>query len=112
MAIALVPPSRTTDNGPRTTDLLMRIAVLAAADSWYFADLQRAAADQHELSAVSFRALGSTVLGSETSVNDLTVAASGVDLRSFDAVLVRTMPAGSLEQVVFRMDGLAQLEAA
>ena len=91
----------------------MRIAVLAAADSWYFADLQRAAADRHELSAVSFRALGSSVPRSHVlPENRVSVATSGVDLRSFDAVLVRTMPAGSLEQVVFRMDALAQLEAS
>jgi ribosomal protein S6--L-glutamate ligase len=91
----------------------MRLAVLAAPDSWYFADLRRAAADRHELSAVSFKALCSTVPDSDHgSVNRATVAAAGVDLRSFDAVLVRTMPAGSLEQVVFRMDLLAQVAAA
>src|SRR5213075_2713780 len=32
-------------------------------------------------------------------------------LAGFDAVLVRTMPPGSLEQVVFRMDVLHRLEA-
>src|SRR5262249_11227459 len=34
------------------------------------------------------------------------------NLADFDAVLVRTMPPGSLEQVVFRMDCLARYEAA
>ena len=38
-------------------------------------------------------------------------ASGGVDLAQLDAVLVRTMPPGSLEQVVFRMDVLARLEA-
>jgi ribosomal protein S6--L-glutamate ligase len=33
------------------------------------------------------------------------------ELSSLDAVVVRTMPPGSLEQVVFRMDALARLEA-
>jgi ribosomal protein S6--L-glutamate ligase len=33
-------------------------------------------------------------------------------LSEFDVVLVRTMPAGTLEQVVFRMDALGRLEAA
>jgi ribosomal protein S6--L-glutamate ligase len=33
-------------------------------------------------------------------------------LNALDAVLVRSMPPGSLEQVVFRMDVLARLEAA
>src|SRR5690606_26294313 len=36
----------------------------------------------------------------------------GVDLTRLDAVIVRTMPPGSLEQVVFRMDLLARLESA
>ena len=35
-----------------------------------------------------------------------------MDLTKFDAVIVRTMPPGSLEQVVFRMDALARLEAS
>ncbi len=35
-----------------------------------------------------------------------------VRLTDFDCLLVRTMPPGSLEQVVFRMDALARLEAA
>jgi ribosomal protein S6--L-glutamate ligase len=104
----------------------MRIAVLAAAESWYLGDLRRAAATDHELVAVPFRAIHSSVpqiaprsgealrshaeRGNENSAVD--IAAFGGDLRSFDAVLVRTMPPGSLEQVVFRMDALGRLEAA
>ena len=38
-------------------------------------------------------------------------ACGEIDLSSLDAVLVRTMPPGSLEQVVARMDMLAGLEA-
>jgi RimK family alpha-L-glutamate ligase len=91
----------------------MRFAVLAAADSWYFADLRRAAADRHELTAIPFRALGSAVSGPPSpGAKDVTVVSGNVNLRSFDSILVRTMPPGSLEQVVFRMDALAQLEAA
>ena len=33
------------------------------------------------------------------------------DLTGPDAIIVRTMPPGSLEQVVFRMDALMRLEA-
>ncbi len=83
----------------------MRIAVLAAADSWYLADLRRAAAARHELTPLGFRNLASSLLGSE-----IAIAADRVDLRQFDALLVRTMPPGSLEQVVFRMDLLGELE--
>ncbi len=85
----------------------MHIAVLAAADSWYLADLRRAAAARHELTAVGFRDLQSSIGGAE-----LSVLAGAVDLRRVDALLVRNMPAGSLEQVVFRMDLLGQLEGA
>jgi ribosomal protein S6--L-glutamate ligase len=83
----------------------MRFAVLAAADSWYLADLQRAAAARHELTPLRFRDLSSRLLGAEVDV-----AAARLDLREFDAVLVRSMPPGSLEQVVFRMDLLGELE--
>jgi len=39
------------------------------------------------------------------------VGPRGIDLSTADAVLVRAMPAGSLEQVVFRMDALHALAA-
>jgi ribosomal protein S6--L-glutamate ligase len=39
-------------------------------------------------------------------------AAEGQAIDRFDAIIVRSMPLGSLEQVVFRMDMLARLEAA
>src|SRR5207249_6795759 len=35
-----------------------------------------------------------------------------LDLTEFNAVIIRTMPPGSLEQVVYRMDVLARLEGA
>jgi RimK family alpha-L-glutamate ligase len=85
----------------------MRIAVLAAAESWYFRDLVRAAGSRHELTAVSYKALVSTVRGAEHSLRS-----GRLELNAVDALLVRSMPPGSLEQVVFRMDALAQLEAA
>src|SRR5262249_9785567 len=37
--------------------------------------------------------------------------AQGSELGGFDGIVVRTMPPGSLEQVVFRMDALHQVEA-
>jgi ribosomal protein S6--L-glutamate ligase len=69
----------------------MRIAVLSRGTGWHVADLVRAAGELgHDARAVDFRR----------------VAAAGQPLAGFDAALVRTMPAGSLEQVVFRMDVL------
>jgi RimK family alpha-L-glutamate ligase len=85
----------------------MDIAILAARDSWYFRDLARAAGERHRLTAISYKSLGSHVAGANLSVDG-----GGLSLSSLDAVLVRSMPPGSLEQVVFRMDALARLEAA
>jgi ribosomal protein S6--L-glutamate ligase len=78
----------------------MRIAVLSAGVGWHVKDLQRAAAAlDHEAVAVDFRRIQAGV-------------GIGVDsLGNFDAVMVRTMPPGSLEQVVFRMDALHRIQA-
>lgn len=85
----------------------MLVAVLGSTESWYVKDLRRAAQDRHEITPVPFRGLSSRVLDGK-----LRVFAGDLNLHRADAVLVRTMPAGSLEQVVFRMDALAGLEAA
>jgi ribosomal protein S6--L-glutamate ligase len=78
----------------------MRIAVLSAGDGWHVKDLQRAAAElDHEAVAVDFRRIQGGV----------GIAADS--LGNFDAVMVRTMPPGSLEQVVFRMDALHRVQA-
>lgn len=84
----------------------MHIAVLASPESWYLADLRRAAGTRHRISRVSFSQLASRLDG-----GSLSVGSSGIDLSGVDCLLVRTMPPGSLEQVVFRMDALARLEA-
>jgi ribosomal protein S6--L-glutamate ligase len=84
----------------------MHLAVLASPESWYLADLRRAACTKHRISRASFSQLASRLDG-----RALSVGSSGIDLSTVDCVLVRTMPPGSLEQVVFRMDALARLEA-
>ncbi|MGH7172274.1 MAG: ATP-grasp domain-containing protein [Gemmataceae bacterium] len=78
----------------------MRIALLSAGTGWHVRDLQRAAArmDCHTI-AVDFRRLTAGI----ACVPDA--------LTGFDSVLVRTMPPGSLEQVVFRMDLLHRVQA-
>jgi tetrahydromethanopterin:alpha-L-glutamate ligase len=86
----------------------MRFAVLAASDSWYLRDLMRAAGSRHEIVQVSF----SEIAGRIGNSSPTSIIAAGRDLADFDAILVRTMPPGSLEQVVFRMDCLARYEAA
>jgi RimK family alpha-L-glutamate ligase len=78
----------------------MRIAVLSFSDGWHVRDLQRAAAHLgHDAVAVDFRRVAAGV------------GCAADSLAEFDRVLVRTMPPGSLEQVVFRMDVLHRLQA-
>lgn len=90
----------------------MRLAVLASANSWYLGDLRRAAADQHEVAAVSFRDLASWVERDRVQVTShIPDGAQVGNLEAFEAVLIRTMPPGSLEQIVFRMDVLGALES-
>ncbi len=83
----------------------MRIAVLGNAGSWYSNDLTRAAVDRHEILPVAYQQLASTV-----DINT-TVHTRDLPLNNVDTVLVRSMPPGSLEQIIFRMDALANLAA-
>src|SRR5437868_5066686 len=78
----------------------MRITVLSAGDGWHVQDLQRAASLlRHQAHAADFRRLCAHVTAAPE-------APTGAEV-----VLVRTMPPGSLEQVVFRMDLLHRLQA-
>lgn len=85
----------------------MQLAILASDDSWYYRDLARAAGDRgHGVERWDFPQIVGTVrTGAETFAVGETAATS------VEAVIVRTMPPGSLEQVVLRMDWLARLEA-
>ncbi len=93
----------------------MQVGVLGSADSWYYSDLSRAAATEEHLVAIDFTNLagrsgsclerdGGQGNGSTTDSSAARWFAAGVDLEALDALLVRTMPPGSLEQIVFRMD--------
>lgn len=84
----------------------MRIAILGNAGSWYTNDLTRAAGERHEIVPVDYQKLASTVGG------DTTVHTTDQTLNECDALLVRSMPPGSLEQIIFRMDALANLAQA
>jgi ribosomal protein S6--L-glutamate ligase len=78
----------------------MQIALLSAGSGWHVRDLQRAASELgHQATAVDFRRVTAGV------------GAPADSLAGFDGVMVRTMPPGSLEQVVFRMDVLHRLQA-
>lgn len=77
----------------------MRIAVLSFGVGWHVRDLMRAAAQLgHEATPIDFRKVHARLPHAST-------------LDGFDAVIVRTMPPGSLEQVIFRMDVIHQLQA-
>jgi ribosomal protein S6--L-glutamate ligase len=82
----------------------MRVAVLCSPDSWYFRDLVRAAAVGEELIPLPFSEITSEL----PRVGGCRVRSGSVYLDECDAVIVRTMPPGSLEQVVFRMDCLGR----
>ena len=95
----------------------MRIAVLGAAESWYLQDLRRAAEGIHQVTPLAFTRLAGGVSvgeqGEKRGGKQGPIAYSGSEsFADYDAILVRAMPAGSLEQVVFRMDLLGQWEAA
>ena len=90
----------------RKDESMMRLAVLCSPESWYFKDLCRAADGRYDLAPLPFRRLQSGLDNAGVSVSS-----GNEDLGAYHAVLVRTMPPGSLEQVVFRMDALAALQA-
>lgn len=78
----------------------MRVAILSGGTGWHVQDLARAAGELgHHATPLDFRALAANVNAASES------------LAAFDAVLVRTMPTGSLEQIVFRMDLLHEAAA-
>ena len=85
----------------------MRIALLGSPDSWYARDLARAAGDRHTLTSLPFSRIAASV-----DVDAATVTSTGESLDDYDSVIVRSMPPGSLEQVIFRMDALGRVEAA
>ena len=84
----------------------MHLAILSSPNSWYRRDLERAATVRgHRVTSLPFEQLSA-----ELRTGHATVDGHAANLASVDAVIVRTMPPGSLEQVVFRMNLLAQLE--
>lgn len=103
----------------------MNIGILASESSWYYRDLARAAnslghmcerLDFSRLIAMDGLAANGIWGGEEpqnrSSSEQLAGLTRGSLATRFDAILVRTMPPGSLEQVVFRMDALGRLEAS
>ena len=89
----------------------MQIAVLSNPGSWYLQDLCRAAKKRgHQCLGIRFPRIIGTLATDGVEGCDEAVRDADGNLDGADAVIVRTMPPGSLEQVVFRMDALARLE--
>ncbi len=86
---------------------MFRCVVLVSGFGWHVEDLRRAAGRLGiGLDAVPFPNLTGH-LGDGPG----RVEAGGIDLAGVDGVLVRMMPPGGLERVVFRMDALQRVEA-
>lgn len=79
----------------------MNIGILSYGMGWHVRELLRAAGEKgHAARRIDFHRVQAELPGTSAALADCEV------------VLVRTMPPGSLEQVVFRMDVLHRLEAA
>lgn len=87
----------------------MRLAILSFGVGWHVRDLMRAAKEQgHDADVLDFRRVWAEV---SSEMIPGTQGPPAGSLSGYDAVIVRTMPPGSLEQVVFRMDVLHRFEA-
>lgn len=102
--------------------MIVRLGVLGSSTGWYFQDLARAASMRRSsgsrvsVTPLAFPELSTSYLGraiarSRFPVADASAADGAVaDSNDWDAILVRTMPLGSLEQTVFRMNALHTAE--
>lgn len=85
------------------------LVALVSGFGWHVADLERAAGRIGvSLASVPFPRVAASVAMPEGAA---AVTAGENDLTAVDGVLVRMMPPGSLEQIVFRMDALHKLQA-
>ena len=84
-----------------------RLVALVSGFGWHVQDLRRASDGLGiAFTAIPFSELTARVGGQTSSIDSRQIPLAGVD-----GVLVRMMPPGSLEQVVFRMDALHRLVA-
>ena len=83
----------------------MDVAILGGGQGWHFAELSRAlGARGHRARVLRVSALVAQVGGRPH------LESGGVALQDVDAVLTRSIPGGSLEQIIFRVDALHWLE--
>lgn len=85
----------------------MKIGILADRNGWHVEVLAKALARRGcQADFLPITRLVARVPG------DPLVTINGQPLESYDALLIRTIPEGSLEQIIFRMNALHRLEAA
>ena len=90
----------------------MRLAYLGAPTGWYAQDLQRAARGWCQITWLDFEQLTAQVAKGRQTHGATQTSGETVEIDQCDVLLVRGMPLGSLEQVVFRMDVLQRAEAS
>jgi RimK family alpha-L-glutamate ligase len=84
----------------------VKVAILAARQGWHTDELCRALAERgHAGQVLPYDALVAHLGGAGPAVT-----AAGEDLTTCAAALARIIPAGSLEQIIFRVDTLHALE--
>ncbi len=86
---------------------MKHLVALVSGMGWHVVDLRRAA----EVVGVRLDPIPFPRVVGRVGIGPARVEAAGLDLSGVDGVLVRMMPPGTLEQVVFRMDALHRLEA-
>jgi ribosomal protein S6--L-glutamate ligase len=87
---------------------MTNLVALVSGFGWHVEDLARAAG----LLDIEFQAVPFAQVSASLGTGSRKVMAGEVELTRADGVLVRMMPPGSLEQVVFRMDALHRVAAA
>ncbi|MCA9062579.1 MAG: RimK family alpha-L-glutamate ligase [Planctomycetaceae bacterium] len=103
-----IPPEKTTSGR-----LIMQTGVFGNSDSWYVRELCRAGGELgHAMIPLRFETMVARIRSNTIEfVCFDPETETRTSLNSLDTVIVRTMPPGSLEQVVARMDMLAGLQA-
>ena len=102
----------------------LRVGLLGSATGWYMRDLQRAASampsnKKTEIESLSFNKLsvwsqgtGLPVARTHTQGAETPFDSKSIALSDCHSVLVRSMPFGSVEQIVFRMNALHVAQAS
>ena len=83
----------------------MKIGIIGSSDSWHCQELQKSWQKQNVQPVFIDPKCLVAILGDGSSVQ-----AQDINLEDMDLLMVRNIPGGSLEQVIFRMDALHQLE--